>query len=213
MLLKSLIQMELFSPIGQFIQKLNPDSISANRKKLLQPLVKYMQEKVDEDASINLNFICTHNSRRSILGQVWAQTLANYFQLKQFHSYSGGTESTAVFPMTVNTLEETGFKTSTVTAGDNPHYTIKFAQNEPALIAFSKTFDNETNPAAKFAAIMTCSQADEDCPFIAGAETRIPVTFEDPKTFDNSPQQAEKYHNTSLQMATELFYVFSQIKS
>ena len=60
---------------------------------------------------------------------------------------------------------------------------------------------------------MTCSQADAGCPFIAGAEKRIPITFEDPKAFDNTPKQAEKYNERSLQIATELFYVFSQINS
>ncbi len=44
--------------------------------------------------------------------------------------------------------------------------------------------------------------------FIAGAEKRIPITFEDPKAFDNTPQQAEKYEERSLQIATEMFYVF-----
>jgi arsenate reductase len=47
--------------------------------------------------------------------------------------------------------------------------------------------------------------------FIAGAEKRIPITYEDP--FDNTPQQAEKYQERSLQIATEMLYVFSQIKS
>ena len=59
---------------------------------------------------------------------------------------------------------------------------------------------------------MTCSQADVGCPFIAGAEKRIPVTYEDPKAFDNTEIQNEKYRERSLQIAAEMFYVFSQIK-
>ena len=59
---------------------------------------------------------------------------------------------------------------------------------------------------------MTCSNADVGCPFIQGAEKRIPITFEDPKAFDNTPLQKEKYHERSIQIATELCYVFSQIK-
>lgn len=60
---------------------------------------------------------------------------------------------------------------------------------------------------------MTCSEADGGCPFIAGAERRIALTYEDPKAFDNTPQQAEKYWERSVQIATELYYVFAQIKS
>jgi arsenate reductase len=58
---------------------------------------------------------------------------------------------------------------------------------------------------------MTCSQADGGCPFIAGAEKRVPITYDDPKAFDHTPQQAEKYHERSLDIATELKYVFSNI--
>ena len=92
-------------------------------------------------------------------------------------------------------------------------YSIKFAENEAPIIGFSKTLDSPFNPASEFAAIMTCSQADGGCPFIAGAEKRISITFEDPKMFDNTPQQAEKYNERSVQIATELFYVFSQINA
>ena len=88
-----------------------------------------------------------------------------------------------------------------------------FSENEQPIIGFSKTLDDEFNPTSEFAAIMTCTQADEGCPFIAGAEKRIPITFEDPKAFDNTPQEAEKYNERSVQIATEMFYVFSQINS
>jgi len=60
---------------------------------------------------------------------------------------------------------------------------------------------------------MTCSQADEGCPFVPGAAVRIPITFEDPKAFDNTPLQAAKYAQRSMQIATEMFYVFSKIQS
>ena len=60
---------------------------------------------------------------------------------------------------------------------------------------------------------MTCSHADGNCPFIAGAEKRIPITYEDPKLFDNTEQQAAKYEERSLQIATEMLYIFSQIKN
>ena len=58
---------------------------------------------------------------------------------------------------------------------------------------------------------MTCSEADAGCPFVAGAEKRFPVTYEDPKAFDGTPRQREKYLERSLQIATEMAYVFSHV--
>ena len=203
----------IFSDIEKTIHALNIETISSERKTVLQPLVSFIQQKTTNNQPINLNFICTHNSRRSHLSQIWAQTMAGYFNRKNVFCYSGGTEATALFPMVAKTLAETGFKIFTLAEGNNPIYAIKFSENTHPIIGFSKTYDDAFNPASEFAAIMTCSQADGGCPFIAGAEQRIPITFEDPKLFDNTPQQAEKYNERSLQIATEMFYVFSQIKA
>lgn len=187
-------------------------SLSDDRKALLTPLITYIQGKVDHGKTIRLNFICTHNSRRSHLSQIWAQALAGHFGLKNVFCYSGGTEATALFPKVAETLANHGFNVQTLSEGNNPIYAIKYAHNEQAVIGFSKTFDDPFNPRSVFAAIMTCSQADEGCPFIGGAEVRIPITFEDPKAFDHTPQQDQKYHERSLQIATELNYVFAQVR-
>ncbi|XMO85707.1 protein-tyrosine-phosphatase [Algibacter sp. AS12] len=204
-------QSTLFTEIDNLIKRLKPETISAERKTVLQPLIDFIQLKVSNKEAIRINFICTHNSRRSHLSQVWAQTMAHYFNIKNVFCYSGGTEATALFPMAAKTLENSGFTIKTLSEGKNPVYSIKYADNAHPIIGFSKTLDDDFNPKSEFAAIMTCSQADGGCPFIAGAEKRIPITFEDPKAFDNTPQQAEKYNERSLQIATELFYVFSQV--
>ncbi|WP_299325638.1 protein-tyrosine-phosphatase [uncultured Maribacter sp.] len=198
--------------IESLIKKLNTDSITADRKVVLQPLVDYIQEKTIASEEIRINFICTHNSRRSHLSQVWAQTMANNYGIKNVYCYSGGTEATALFPMVAETLKNQGFQIQKLSETTNPVYAIKYAENEHPVIGFSKSYEDPYNPSAQFAAVMTCSQADGGCPFIAGAEKRVPITFEDPKAFDNTPQQAEKYAERSIQIATELFYVFSQIK-
>ena len=202
----------VFPAIEKVITQFDFVSISKERKIVLQPLIDYIQNKVTNQQEIRLNLICTHNSRRSHLAQVWAQTAAAYYRVKNVFCYSGGTEATALFPMVAQTLVQSGFKIKTVAAGNNPIYAIKYGENEHPIIGFSKTYDDDFNPQNEFAAIMTCSQADGGCPFIAGAEKRIPITFEDPKAFDTTPQQAEKYQERSLQIATEMCYVFSQIK-
>ncbi|MEX0998032.1 MAG: protein-tyrosine-phosphatase [Flavobacteriaceae bacterium] len=197
--------------IESTIHSLDIASINEERKIVLQPLIDFIQSKVKTQERININFICTHNSRRSHLSQVWAQTMGYHFGIDNLFCYSGGTEATALFPMASKTLENQGFEVNTLSEGKNPVYTIKFADNAHPVIGFSKTYDDAFNPKSGFAAIMTCSQADAGCPFIAGAEKRIPITYEDPKAYDNTPQQAEKYTERSIQIATELFYVFSKI--
>lgn len=208
----TLTKTNVFPEIATVISTFNFESITAERKIILQPLVDYIQSKASNQQEIRLNLICTHNSRRSHLSQVWAQTAAAYYDIKDVFCYSGGTEATAMFPMVSKTLAKQGFEIRTIAEGSNPIYTIKYAENKHPIIGFSKTYDDDFNPQDEFVAIMTCSQADGGCPFIAGAEKRIPITFEDPKAFDNTPQQEEKYEERSLQIATEMFYVFSQIK-
>nr|WP_321412558.1 protein-tyrosine-phosphatase [uncultured Allomuricauda sp.] len=202
-----------YTVLNEFISNLETATISKKRKETLSSLVEYIQGKVDDRKSIRLNFICTHNSRRSHLSQIWAQTMAHHFGIKNVTCYSGGTEATALFPMVTSTLVNTGFEVKTLSEGKNPMYSIKFSENEHPVICFSKRMDDDFNPKSDFAAIMTCSQADEGCPFVPGAEKRIPITYEDPKAFDNTPKQAEKYSERSLQIATEMFYVFSQIRN
>ena len=203
----------LFSKIENIIKSLNIDSISMQRQRTLQPLIDFIRTKLNDKQEIRINFICTHNSRRSHLSQVWTQTLAYYFNIKNVFCYSGGTEATALFPMVAETLQNTGFQVKSISEGNNPIYSIKYAHNEYPIIGFSKKLDDDFNPKSGFAAIMTCDSANEACPLVPGAETRIPITFEDPKAFDGTPQQSEKYRERSMQIATELFYVFSQINA
>ena len=202
----------LFTEIKNTINSFDFNQISDERKTILQPLVDYIQNKVNNKQGIRLNLICTHNSRRSHLSQVWAQTAAANYNIQNVSCYSGGTEATALFPMVAETLQYSGFKVKAISEGKNPVYSIKFASNEHPVIGFSKTYDDDFNPESEFAAIMTCSQADGGCPFIAGAEKRIPITFEDPKVSDGTPEQKDVYLERSLQIGTEMFYVFSQIK-
>lgn len=202
----------IFTDIKLVINSLNTASISSERKEILQNLIDYIQSKVDLKETVRINFICTHNSRRSHLSQVWAQTMATYFGIENVFCYSGGTEATALFPMAAKTLENSGFQIQTLSEGKNPVYAIKYAENDHPIIGFSKKLDDDFNPKKGFVAIMTCDSANEACPFVLGAEKRIPIMFLDPKVFDNTPQQAEKYQERSLQIATEMLFVFSNVK-
>lgn len=191
---------------------LESQMISATRKEVLAPLVAYIQSKVDSKSPIRINFICTHNSRRSHLTQIWMQVAASYYGIVNVTCYSGGTEQTAMYPMVATVLKEQGLDVFKIAEGENPIYAIKYGDNEIPIIGFSKKYDAAFNPSSDFAAVMTCSQADGDCPFIAGAERRIPITFEDPKVFDGTENQQAGYFNRSLEIASEMFYIVSQIK-
>lgn len=171
-----------------------------------------MQSKIETDQTIRLNFICTHNSRRSHLSLIWAQTMAYHFDVKNVYCYSGGTEATAMFPKVAETLSNQGFQIQKLSENENPVYAVKYAQNEAAVICFSKEYNNDFNPKSEFGAIMTCNNADEGCPIVFGAEARFPVKYDDPKASDNTPEQTQVYVERSLQIAAEMFYVFSQIK-
>ncbi|UFH45156.1 protein-tyrosine-phosphatase [Flavobacterium galactosidilyticum] len=205
-------KIKLFSKIESAILAFDFAKIAAERKTTLQSLIDFIQNKVNTKQTVLLNFICTHNSRRSHLAQVWAQTAATHYNIKNVFCYSGGTEATALYPTVLKTLEQSGFKIATIADGDNPIYSIKYTENEHPIIGFSKSYNDDFNPKNSFAAILTCAQADGDCPFISGAEKRIAIPFEDPKAFDSTWQQTEKYQDRSLQIATEIFYLFSQIK-
>lgn len=204
-------QIGVYPEIRQVIESFDTTVITEERKIELQPLIDFIQQKVANKSEVRLNFVCTHNSRRSHLSQIWAQTLASYFNINNVYCYSSGTEATALFPVVAETLTATGFNIKMLSEGNNPVYCIKYAPNKHPVIGFSKTIDDSFNPQSEFAAIMTCDSANEACPVIVGAEKRIPVMFADPKAFDNTPQQAEKYQERSLQIATELSYVFSKI--
>lgn len=203
----------LFKPIQKVMSSFDFSNMDSKRKLVIQPLIDYIQSQVYKNEMVNLNLICTHNSRRSHLSQIWAQTAAAFYQIPNVFCYSGGTEATAMFPMVSETLQNTGFQIEKLSHESNPVYAVKIGENLPPVICFSKKYDAPFNPVSNFAAIMTCSQADQGCPLILGASVRIPITYEDPKAFDLTPLQAQKYQERSMQIALEMAFVFSNIKS
>ena len=198
--------------IREIIAQLSTERISEERKRILQPLIEFISSKISKNEEVRLNFICTHNSRRSHLSQIWAQTMAYYYQIENVFCYSGGTEATALFPKVAETLTNQGFEILKLSETDNPVYAAKFAENEHAVICFSKKYDDDFNPKSTFAAILTCDSADENCPIVYGAEARIPIKYEDPKKSDGTAEMNETYFNRSLEIATEMKFVFENLR-
>ncbi len=203
-------RIQLLPELEQTVHELASAEISEERKQVLHPFIEYIQNKVDRNEEVNLNFICTHNSRRSQFSQIWAQTAADYFNVPA-KCYSGGVEVTAFNERAVESIRRSGFRV-TSEGSNNPVYSVFHSDITKPITAFSKLFDDPINKAEKFAAVMTCSHADENCPFIPGTEQRIPVRYDDPKEFDDTPMEKEKYDERSRQIASEMFYAFSKIK-
>ena len=190
---------------------LDVSTVTAQRRRQLGPLVEYVQQKVGNAQDIPLLFICTHNSRRSHLAQIWAQALAHNLGVGRLASYSGGTQVTALHPMIREILEGTGFEFRRIRGGNNPIHAIRFSEGAHPVMGYSKKWDDPFNPRTGFAAVMTCSQADLGCPIVPGAELRVSMNFDDPKAYDHGPNQAEKYRECSLGIATELYYVLGRV--
>ena len=185
--------------------------IDENRKSILSNLILYIKSKKEKKQDINLNFICTHNSRRSQFAQVWAQVAAEYYGIKA-SCYSGGVEVTACNKRTVLSLLRSGFEIITPEENIyNPRHQVSYSKNRDEITLFSKLYNDSINPKTGFAAIMTCSDADHNCPVIIGAEKRISLNYSDPKEFDNTEIEELKYDERSMQIASELFFVFSQV--
>ncbi|RXK58483.1 protein-tyrosine-phosphatase [Lacibacter luteus] len=188
----------------------NLKEISSERKQLLEKIADYIKAKRSANETINLIYVCTHNSRRSHLGQVWAATAAAYYNVTNVQTFSGGTEATAFNPNAINALTAAGFRINKKEESVNPVYEVYFAEDQ-FTTCFSKVYNNEVNPTQNFAAVMTCSDAEDNCPFIPGCDLRIGTTYNDPKAFDNTILQNEKYTERSNQIAMECLYVFSKV--
>lgn len=203
----------MYTPLGNYVTFLlaEADLISDERKALLAKLAAYIRQKQAKNALVSLHFICTHNSRRSHISQIWAATAAAYFELEGIRTYSGGTEATAFNTRAVAAMERAGFQIKNP-GGENPHYQVSFSPVFPALECFSKTFDDPINPHKEFAAIMTCSDADENCPFIPGTELRLPLTYDDPKAADDTPEETTRYDERVRQIGREIFFVMRLVQ-
>ncbi|WP_276369444.1 protein-tyrosine-phosphatase [Chryseolinea sp. H1M3-3] len=204
---------EFYKPLENTINTLinQFDTIPDDRKVILKQLTDFIKGKQKSNQKIELIFICTHNSRRSHISQLWAQTAAAYYGVGNLVSYSGGTEATAFNPRAVKAMKDAGFKINATTTGDNPVYEVQFSDVANEVIAYSKKYDAATNPKKGFAAIMTCSHADENCPVVFGMEKRISLPYNDPKDFDGTPQEAAKYSERVMEIGKEILFAFSQV--
>ncbi|MDX2174298.1 MAG: protein-tyrosine-phosphatase [Bacteroidota bacterium] len=187
--------------------------ISDERKKTLIELGDFILEDKQKNNKATLTFICTSNSRRSHLGQVWMQTAAIYYGIDSISTFSGGTEATEVNKRAVAALKRAGFSISRAGTEFNSPYSLTIGNSSENWILYSKKYDNVQNPKSNFIAVMVCSEADKSCPHVPGAFGRIGLPYEDPKYYDNTPSEDQKYDETCRLIARELFFVADYVKT
>ena len=207
---KSLI--EFYKPLKAYIRKAQNQAgtIGSERRLLLDELASYIREKGASGDQANLVFICTHNSRRSIMSQIFAQTMAALYGIENVMCYSGGTEATAFNPRAVDAMKRAGFKILK-SGEENPRYSVFYSDHSTPIFCFSKVYNDDENPDINFAAVMTCSDAERNCPFIPGTDRRFSISYEDPKEADNTSYESERYDERALQIASEMFYAMSRV--
>ena len=188
------------------------NQISTERKKDIMEMGDYVFKKRVANTKCNILFICTSNSRRSHMAQIWAYTASLYYGIDSIDTFSGGTEATKVNINAINALRRAGFSAGSNNVGDNPNWTIGIGKNAGQLLIYSKKYTNAQNPKNNFGAFMVCSDADKSCPNVEGAELRIALPYEDPKYYDNTPSQDQKYDERCRQIAVEMFFMFDYIK-
>jgi len=186
------------------------DDISIERKQILQKIASVIQEKVVKGEEIKLMYVCTHNARRSHFGQIWSAVAAAYYEVPNVTTFSGGVEVTAFHPCAIRALESSGFEINNISDGENPWYEVYFNNSAP-ILCFSKEVSHELNPQDEFIAVMVCGEAEQNCPFIPSASLRISTTYEDPKRYDDTPDELSEYVKTSLLIALECMYIYSLI--
>lgn len=195
--------------ISSLISVLETIEIEPNRRQELDLIAKQLLTILNKDGHLNMNFVCTHNSRRSQLAQVWSYILAEELELP-IKSYSSGTEVTACNERTIGALERNGLQFNLIENGSNPFYEMKYG-NANAIRLFSKTVNDHSVLPSNFIAMMTCDHADANCPFIPEAIARIPFRFTDPKSFDDTDQEENAYNAKSLEIGSQLQYIYKQL--
>lgn len=181
-------------------------TIPAERQAELDALAAWLREAGGGGRVPELLFVCTHNSRRSQMAQLWAAAAAAREGLA-LRTHSAGTESTAFNPRAVAAIERAGFQVEVARPGDNPRYAVRLGADAEPILCWSKALGDAALPDGDHAAVMVCDDADRNCPFVPGATHRAPIQYVDPKVSDGTPAEAATYDERCAQIAREMLYL------
>lgn len=204
----------LLSTLRPYVQQVlaELDQVPPERQALLRDIAAVVVARLTAGGTANLTFICTHNSRRSHMSEVWAQTAAYWFGLDRVRAFSGGTEVTACNCRTVLAMRRAGFAIETESGGENPRLLVRYAEDRPPVRAYSKLYNADANPKRDFIALMTCSKADRSCPVVEGAIARFPIHYMDPRLCDDTPEETAAYNARCREIAREMFFLMAEVR-
>lgn len=172
-------------------------------------ITNFIQQEIKDLGSAEICFICTHNSRRSQFAQAWMSVLSAQNDLP-IEVFSAGTEQTACNRRTIESLKRNGFRVDSV-EGESTNPVYRLSWNGIQVELFSKIV-SQVESNKRYLAVMTCDDADENCPYIPEAKQRVTFTFIDPKHADDTPNEAETYDATCLEIKTEIEHMIDLIK-
>ena len=187
------------------------DEILTRRKAKLTDLAAKIRSHLHDQDQCDLIVICTHNSRRSQLAELILRKAADFYGVKNLYSYSGGTETTAFNSRMVWALEQSGFHFNKEDDPINPNYRLSENNGKLGQKMFSKKYAVSFNPQKDFIAIMVCEQADKNCPIVFGATDKISLPYQDPKQFDQRPNEEKAYLDKVFEIGREMTYLVKSI--
>ena len=185
------------------------NELSTERKALLNKIASGLKYQKRDRNTIKLLFVCTHNSRRSQIAQAWAIAAMYWFGVNELSVHSAGTQVTAFHTNALDALKRAGMSYQVETTNA---VSVSIGNSVPPTRFFSKLYTDTSIPNAAPIAVMTCSDAAKNCPFIPGATLRVSLAYEDPGRSDNQENFEEAYDKTCLLIATEIFYLFQKLK-
>ena len=196
------------------------DMISPAHREAGEKLAEWIAAHYEPGKPLHVTIVCTGNSRRSALGAAMGNVAAAYYGLPELRFHSGGTAPTAFNSRTITALQATGFDIDATgreaprgePKTENPVYHVAWGQGLESL-EFSKLYHDSANPQEGFAALMVCSEADEECPVVKGAAMRISMPFLDPKIYDGSSYETAKYAERRDDIGRVLLAVLLQARA
>ncbi len=204
----------LLPPLHAYVSEVAAELhlVPGERRAVLDSIAADINAQLAAGRPAELTFICTHNSRRSHMSQIWAQTAAFHYGLDRVSAWSGGTDVTACNCRTITAMRRAGFDVQDATTGENPLYLVRYAGDRPPIRAYSKLYNADANPRQGFIALMTCSAADKSCPYVEGSIARHAIHYSDPRLCDDTPSETTAYNERCREIAREMFYIMSEVR-
>ena len=113
---------------------------------------------------------------------------------------SAGAVRTKVHKQIYKSFERVGVKVD-----ENSSINIETMTISP----FSKTLTEVKEK--EFMSIMTCAESEKSCPVDPRSLINLQLFYDDPKRYDNTPEEAEEYDKTSFMIASQINFILKNI--